>query len=331
MDIQADMVSFIISIFPTILYLAVLKALDSFALARFRLIMRNILFGLMWCALAFILTNPACLGIPAAIGGVSLMPLVEEILKGCILAWLIARKKFRFMAQCLIYGAAVGSGFSLLENVIYFYFNPDMAVGTSIIRGFGCAILHMGCTALFATILLLVYKNHSNAFGLIVSIIPSVTIHFLQNWVLEKQLLDPMVVLILIIVIFIALFVFLFSFGEKKIYEWMDHSISSDILTRSAIINGNFASTKAGEYLLNIKEQFEPDVFFDMVCYFQLFLELRIEKQSDMLLRQAGFGEDDSELRHAKRSSKKAELAAIARQIGKTGMSVLAPLVQDGI
>ena len=68
-----------------------------------------------------------------------------------------------------------------------------------------------------------------------------------------------------------------------------------------------------------------------MVCYFQLFLELRIEKQSDMLLRQAGFGEDDSELRHAKRSSKKAELATLARQIGKTGMSVLAPLVQDGI
>ena len=44
-----DMVSFLISIVPTVLYLLVLKALDSFALARLRLILRNILFGLMWC------------------------------------------------------------------------------------------------------------------------------------------------------------------------------------------------------------------------------------------------------------------------------------------
>lgn len=79
------------------------------------------------------------------------MPLVEEVLKGIVLAWLIVKNKFRFMAQCLIYGAAIGSGFSLLENIIYSYFNPGMAIGTSIVRGFGCAILHMGCTALFAT------------------------------------------------------------------------------------------------------------------------------------------------------------------------------------
>lgn len=45
------------------------------------------------------------------------MPLVEEVLKGIVLAWLIVKNKFRFMAQCLIYGAAIGSGFSLLENI----------------------------------------------------------------------------------------------------------------------------------------------------------------------------------------------------------------------
>ena len=47
------MISFIISIFPNALYLLVLILLDSFALARFRLIMRNILFGLMWCVSCF--------------------------------------------------------------------------------------------------------------------------------------------------------------------------------------------------------------------------------------------------------------------------------------
>ena len=62
------MLPFLISILPTALYLLVLKALDSFALARFKLILCNMLFGLMWCALAFVLTNPDCMGIPVSIG-----------------------------------------------------------------------------------------------------------------------------------------------------------------------------------------------------------------------------------------------------------------------
>ena len=325
------MTSLLISILPNALYLLVLKVLDSFALARFKLIMRNMLFGLMWCALSFVLFNQVCLGLPVSIGEVSLMPLVEEILKGCILAWLIVKHKFRFMAQCLIYGAAIGSGFSLLENLIYFYFMPSMAVGTAIIRGFGCAILHMGCTALFATVLLLVYKKLRNALGIILSILPSLAIHFLHNYVMERGLMNPMTVLALIVVIFIALFIFLFTFGEKKIYEWMDHSIGDDIQTRSAIRSGNFSSTKAGEYLLSIREQFPPEVFFDMVCYVQLFLEIRIDKQSDMLLRQAGFTDENAEKKHKERSLKKAELASLAAQIGRTGMRVLAPLVRDDI
>ena len=325
------MVSFIISILPNALYLLVLKLLDSFALARFKLIMRNMLFGLMWCALSFLLTNPVCLGIPVSVGDFSLMPLLEEILKGCILAWLITRHKFKFLAQCLIYGAAIGSGFSLLENIIYFYFNPGMAVGTAIVRGFGCAILHMGCTALFATILLLINKKHPGIFGIIISILPSAAIHFLHNFVLERELMKPMSALLLIMVIFIVLFILLFLYDEKKIYEWMDHSINDDIQTRSAILSGNFSSTKAGEYLLSVKEQFPPEVFFDMICYVQLFLEIRIDKQSEMLLRQAGFEDPNAEKRHTERSARKAELASLATQIGRTGMQILSPIVQDRI
>ena len=325
------MISLLISILPNALYLLVLKVLDSFSLARFRLILRNMLFGLMWCALAFVLTNQACIGLPVSIGNVSLMPLVEEILKGSILAWLIVRHKFRFMAQCLIYGAAVGSGFSLLENLIYFYCFPSMAVGTAIVRGFGCAILHMGCTALFATVLLLVYRKYRNAFGIAISIIPSAAIHFIHNTVMKRGLMKPMTVLVLTVIVFIVIFVILFNYGEKKIYEWMDHSICNDIQIRSAILSGNFSQTKAGEYLLDVREQFPPEVFFDMVCYVQLFLELRIDKQSDMLLRQAGFGEDEVGSGHLVRRAKKNELDSLARQIGRTGMRILAPLIRDEI
>lgn len=325
------MVSLVASILPNLLYLLVLKALDSFALARFKLVLRNMLIGLGWCALAFVLTNPMCLGIPASLHGVSFMPLVEELMKGSILAWLIFRHKFRFMAQCLIYGAAVGSGFSLLENMLYFYFNPEMVLGTALVRGFGCAILHMGCTALFATILLLACGKLKKVPAFVISILSSVAIHFLHNYILERGLVNPMVALVLIVAVFVGLFIFLFTYGEMKIRKWMDRSINDDIITLSAIRSGNFSSTKAGEFLLNVKEQFPPEVFFDMLCYVQLSLELRVDKQSEMLMRQAGFTNNETGSRHASRSAKKSEMKTLAGQIGRTGMSVLAPLIKDNL
>lgn len=330
MDFQT-MMPLLISILPNILYLLVLKALDSFALARFSLVMRNMLIGLAWCALAFALTNPVCLGIPVAIQGISLMPLIEEIMKGCVPARLVIRDKFRFMAQCLIYGAAIGSGFSLLENIVYFYFNPGMALGTATIRGFGCAILHMGCTALFATLLLLLRDRFRNPVAVVLSIIPPVVIHFLHNWVLDGGIVSPTLALILTLVIFIALFVLLFTFGEKKIHKWMDNSINNDIQTLSAIRSGNFSSTKTGEYLLAVKDQFPGEVFFDMLCYIQLFLEMRISKQSEMLLRQAGFSNNEIDDMHEERRKNKAELKSLADRIGKTGMMVLKTLIRENI
>ncbi len=48
-------------------------------------------------------------------------------------------------------------------------------------------------------------------------------------------------------------------------------------------------------------------------------------------MRQAGFEDPNAGKRHAERSAKKAELASLAGQIGRTGMHVLAPLVRDDV
>ena len=72
-------------------------------------------------------------------------------------------------------------------------------------------------------------------------------------------------------------------------------------------------------------------VIGNMVCYVQLFLELRIEKQSYMLLCQAGFGGEAMGVTLQEHQAKKAELESLSRRIGKTGMWVLSPLIQDKI
>ena len=71
----------------------------------------------------------------------------------------------------------------------------------------------------------------------------------------------------------------------------------------------------------------QAGILFDMVCYVELSLDLKIEKQSYMLLRQSGFEGEAMGKTLEEHLAKKAELASLKKRIGKTGLMVLAPMV----
>ncbi|MBQ0025560.1 MAG: PrsW family intramembrane metalloprotease [Bacteroidales bacterium] len=315
------MISFLASLLPIAIYLVVLRLMDSFSLISWKRFAICFVFGTVVAALlagaSFFVDFPT-------ISGMSVMPLLEELLKGSLIIWLVRRKKLRFLAETLIYGASIGGGFALLENIVYLQFNPQMSITTCIFRGLDCAFMHMGCTALTATLLLLLVEKKAIV-SIPVAYIPSILLHFLHNNIDVPYTVKMAATIFL----FVALFILLFNLGESKIYKWMDHSISVDVQTLSSIKSGNFASTKAGEFLLGVKEQFPPVVFFDMINYVELYLELKIEKQSRMLLSQAGFEVDNSETSEFVQKQK--EYTALRGIIGKTGCMILAPLTKDEI
>lgn len=312
-------VTLLTSILPIAIYLAILKFLDSFALVRMWRIAVCIASGIISCLVVWLI----CKATGAIdLAGMSAVPLIEELAKGGIIIWLVSDKKIKFLSEALIYGAAVGGGFALLENIIYVLSNPDMNASTAFFRGFGCAFLHIGCTSLAACLLYLFSFRKPFAAFVFPAFLPSALLHLAYN---NLNVSSP-VLLSLTILVFAVIFLIMFILDEKRIYKWMDHSISIDIQTLSSIRKGNFSTTRAGEYLLGMKEQFQPEVFFDIITYEELYLELKIEKQSRMLLSQAGFApgsESDEDFRQ-----KVNELAGLRKQIGKTGFRILKPLVQ---
>lgn len=317
------MTAVVSSILPIILYLLALKMLDSFALVKWSKLGLCFGYGIICCALAFLLTS--VLGMESEYAGFSIMPLFEEVLKGLLMIYLVSRRKIKFLAEALIYGAAIGGGFSLLENLIYLGYNSDMNATSALFRGFGCAILHIGCTALCGSLMLLILDRIKFTPAIVLSLIPSILIHTIHN----LSLLQPEGQLAIVILLFLGVFLIVFRLGEEKIYKWIDHSISTDIQTLSAIKEGNFSATKAGMYLLSVKEQFSPEIFFDMICYVQLYLEAKVNKQSQMLLRQAGFDDAAGSIDEKQFEEKIAELEVLKKNIGKTGYMVLSPLVKD--
>ena len=143
-----------VSIIPLLLYLLVLKSLDSFRIVHWRWLVICMAAGCGSCLVAWAFSEmSAALAVPFY------APLIEEILKALVA--LCAMRLFRivFFAEALCYGAAIGAGFSLVENIIYIYFSPDMLFATALFRGLGTSMLHIGCSSLFLVLWLLAKNN----------------------------------------------------------------------------------------------------------------------------------------------------------------------------
>lgn len=255
--------------------------------------------------------------------------MVEELVKCAPLVVAVYRKRSAFFAEVLIYGAAVGAGFALLENILYVSFNADFTVLESLVRGFGTALLHIGCTALCATMVLMFSRRsmHSKLwvkFALsMASLIPSCAIHYVYN----LFLLPPFIQMILTVVVIISLFFVIYAVDEKLIHRWLDMCISNDIALYSSMKQGQLHATRAGQYLVDARERFQPEVFFDICVYLGLYLEVSIAAKSRMIMKEAGLDISSDGREHEEYQAKLTELKALRKSIGTAGVLLLNPIV----
>lgn len=311
---------YLISLLPIAVYLIIIKAMDGFALANWTRLGLYTLWGILVCVIGFFFLKTETRWVA---------PLFEEIFKCLPLVIALWRKRSAFFAESLIYGTAIGSGFALLENILYIHFNTDFMIGDAIIRGFGTALLHMGCTAMFATWVLVAQRFAFNKSKIlmyaltVVALIPPFGVHYLYNLCLL-----PIFVQLLATVAFMMLFFMLtYSIDAKLIHKWLDMCVNNDIQLLKAIRDGQLSKSTAGEYLLQIKDRFKPLVFFDICCYLGLYLELSIAAKSRMIMNEAGLDIPIPEEEHNMNMQKLQELEALKNNIGTTGIMVLNPII----
>ena len=309
----------LVSVIPLLLYLMVLKSLDSFRIVHWRWLVVCMAAGCGSCFVAWAFSEmSAALAVPFY------APLIEEILKALVA--LCAMRLFRivFFAEALCYGAAIGAGFSLVENIIYIYFSPDMLFATALFRGLGTSMLHIGCSSLFLVLWLLAKNNSWKSVFRLWGILPCILIHALYN----LHHFQPLVQMVAVVVIFLVIFLCVSNYNEKCIGKWLDQSMMNDIDLLSAIKDGTLPDTKAGQYLMSVKEQFDPYVFLDMICYVQLYLELTITAKSRMMLRESGLLDAESEDDKSQRTAMLKEFNTLRGNIGKMGEIILHPIVK---
>lgn len=143
------------AIIPMILYLILIWRFDIYEREPFKLVLKSYLWGavgaiclamlfslFLTTGLSFFILSKRMLN---RIDTFYIAPFVEEITKGLFLLILVNSKKFDNVTDGLVYGGAIGLGFGMTENLLYFLSYgktfPEL-FSLIIIRTFFSAVMH---------------------------------------------------------------------------------------------------------------------------------------------------------------------------------------------
>jgi RsiW-degrading membrane proteinase PrsW (M82 family) len=320
-----DVIRFALALLPVLLFLAVLRALDSYKLVSSRTVFATLLAGAVAAAICFAVNTFLFRQLPqyedqyARFGA----PLVEESTKAVYWIFLIATARVAFMADSAICAFGVGAGFALLENISYLHLLTGTGAGIWILRGFGTAVMHGGVAAVGATIsaYLLDSRGWRGVRLFAPGVLSAVVLHSLFNQSLQSPIASTIAAAVGVPLILGVVF----YCSERSLRQWLGGKLDRDIDMLNMIGSQEFQQTRVGNYLMSLQEAFAPQLRGDMLSLLQLTSELSARAKTDLLLREVGLHVDpDPEL-----ESLFAELKYLEKSIGPTGMLAIRPLLSQ--
>lgn len=158
---------------------------------------------------------------PELLGPLVVAPIVEESTKGIFLFFTIARKEFDNITDGLVYGSAIGLGFGMTENFLYF-----VSYGTDVItwivlvitRSLFSAVMHGISTGTFGAFLAMAKfgKRGEKFFYPAAGLILAMLIHFTWNFNVKESLTIFSGFLFIFFLVIVFITVFRFSLRKEK-------------------------------------------------------------------------------------------------------------------
>lgn len=326
--------SFVAALLPVVIYILVVYELDSFSLMSFKKLLLLVGCGMLAALLCFGLFQVLDRFVSAGVSEI-LYPLLEEFVKAIPLLVLARRKRIVFFIDSVICGAAVGGGFSILENVFYLVMGETLGFGTVLFRGLEVALIHMGCTALMAASFMFMvrleerFKAHlsvkkADVVMAVLVLVAPLAIHTLHN----TLHFNPLLQFFFLFGSMAGLLVWTYQYDGDMIHRWLDRGLDKQVSLLQSIKEGHLGETKTGEFLMSVKENFPPEVFFDIICYVQLNVELSVAAKSRFMMREAGVDLPLEEEQVEAYLSQYKEFKILEKQLGKSARMAVAPVVK---
>ena len=186
-------------------------------------------------------------------------PIVEELSKGILLFRTKNDMRFNTLIDGLVYGGAIGLGFGMTENFLYFITFGDTIqnlIWLIAIRSGFSAVMHGLATASFGALLSVSkYSGDRNKkIMVLVGLIIAVSIHFIWNFSVSfsNTFLFGIFFILTIIGIFLAVFVFSLRFEKRIIKDKLSDEIPERFIL---ILTSTFRNSK-GWFIEKYRKQF---------------------------------------------------------------------------
>jgi RsiW-degrading membrane proteinase PrsW (M82 family) len=308
---------------PVVAFLVQLQLMDSFKLVRPAAVFVAIGIGAVVAVICIPLHEWLIAATGMSVVGFSryVAPVTEETLKAVFLIALIARRRVGFLVDAAVQGFAVGTGFALVENVVYLRALPDAPLLLWLVRGLGTAVLHGATTAMFAMISRTLADRHPDRLWAVFwpGWLVAVAVHSAFNHVP----LSPIAMTILLLVVLPALVLVVYHRSEASTRDWIGAGLDLDVELLHLVRSEAFAFTRFGIYLRELRQRFPGPVVADMFCLLRLELELSVQAKAMLLAREAGVQVPvDDDL-----TACLAEIEYLNASIGRTGVLALKPLM----
>jgi RsiW-degrading membrane proteinase PrsW (M82 family) len=313
-----------IGLLPVVIFLVVLVYMDSYKLVRLHTILWVIALGGLTTVASYFVN-----GYLIDLSGYGFLkysryiaPLAEETLKGLVMVYLFRSNRIGFLVDAAIFGFAVGAGFAVVENFYYLYSGAGTHMGVWVVRGFGTAIMHGGVTAVFGVLAQALTERSMRINPLLY--LPGLIIAAGMHSIFNHFPGSPISATIGTLLILPPIFYLVFQRSASGMHSWLELDFDADTKLLDQINSGDFAQTKIGIFLNDLRVKFEGPVVVDMLCYLRIYTELAVRAKGVLMMRENGLDAPVGE----RTREKFEELHYLEKSIGKTGCLAMSPFLQ---
>ena len=224
-------VSAIAAVFPISIYVFIIWYYDRFDREPVGLYLQNFLWGSLGAVALTIISGYAMSRVIALFiidSNIKIKfeillvsPVIEEFMKALFLFYLFSNRRFDNITDGLVYGGAIGLGFGMSENYLYFLLRSDTVsqwIHLVFIRSLGTATMHCVATASFGAFLGYTKINlkKMNRLFPVLGFCVALFIHFFWNYSVSINELSFSVYIFLFILIVIFITVFYISLQSER-------------------------------------------------------------------------------------------------------------------
>lgn len=321
---------YVASLLPIAIYLLAVYKIDNYALVSLRRMAMLVVCGMLAALASFGLFRLTDGLLPDASH-----PVLEELLECIPLLVLAWRKRMVFFIDSVICGAAVGGGFSILENIFYLVLGNEMGMGTVLFRGLEVALIHIGCSAVVAAALVLgvrvVERRRSrlevkpaDVVMTIALLLAAVVAHMGHNLLH----FNPVMQFTAVLGVMGGLLAWTYLYDVDMIHSWLDNGLDQKMELYVSIRNGRLINTPTGAFLESVKASFPSLVYFDIICYVSLHAELSVAAKVRFLMRESGLLTPLGDKQRSEVMTKYKELRQMEKNMGSSAMMTIAPIVK---